>query len=290
MAPMTETSTVQEQELGIRSRDQTDLFVRRFSPREGGRGRLLWVHGFAEHSGRYVETLRWFAERGFDSWMLDLRGHGRSGGRRTFIRQFADYLDDMEAFYRYVAQQAPEPVPQFGLGHSMGGLVLSRTLQARLDRLGTLRGAVILSPFLGVKVKLPSWKVAAAKVMSRIVPSFALPSDIDNSVLSKNPEVGLAYDADPLVVHHATARWYTETVGTHSVAIEGASGMNLPLLVMHGGDDGLADLEATERFAKRIASEDKEFKVWPGGRHELLNEVEKLEVREHILGWLEARL
>jgi alpha-beta hydrolase superfamily lysophospholipase len=290
MGPMTETSTVQEQELGIRSRDQTDLFVRRIGPREAARGRLLWVHGFAEHSGRYVATLRWFAERGFDCWMVDLRGHGRSGGRRTFIRQFDDYLDDMEAFYRYVAQQAPEPLPQFGLGHSMGGLVLGRTLQARLDRLGTLRGGVILSPFLGVKVKLPGWKVAAAKVMSRIVPSFALPSDLDHSALSKDPEVGRAYAEDPLVVEHATARWYTETVGMHPVTIEAAAGMRLPLLVMHGDDDGLADLAATKRFAERIGSEDKELKVWPGGRHELLNEVEKLEVREHILGWLEARL
>jgi alpha-beta hydrolase superfamily lysophospholipase len=284
------SKTATEEELQIRSRDQTGLFVRRFQPMGSARARLLWVHGFAEHSGRYVETLRWFAERGFESWIVDLRGHGRSDGKRTFINRFSEYLDDMEAYYRHVAQQRQDDLPVFGLGHSMGGLVLGRTLQDRLERLPTLKGAVILSPFLGVKVKLPAWKTTAGRIMSRVLPSFALPSDISNDVLSKDPEVGQAYDADPLVSHAATARWYTETMAAHPVALAEAGRIKLPVLVMHGLDDGLADVDGTKAFYGGIGSRDKELKLWENLRHELLNEVEKEQVREHILAWIEARL
>jgi alpha-beta hydrolase superfamily lysophospholipase len=287
---MSDNATATGEELQIRSRDQTGLFVRRIRPTGALRARLLWVHGFAEHGGRYTETLRWFAERGFESWMLDLRGHGRSDGRRTFINRFSEYLDDMEAFYRHVGQQHQDDVPVFGIGHSMGGLVVGRTLQDRLDRLPTLKGAVILSPFLGVKVALPAWKTTAGRIMSRILPWFALPSDISNDVLSKDPEVGRAYDADPLVSHAATARWYTETMAAHPIATAEAGRIKLPVLVMHGLDDGLADVEGTKTFFGGLGSDDKELKLWDNLRHELLNEVEKEQVREHILGWLEARL
>ncbi len=289
---MTETSLqLIEEELHLRSLDQTALFVRRVRPRGEVRARLAWVHGFAEHGGRYMPTLRWLAERGFDCWILDLRGHGRSAGRRTFVNRFDDYLGDMQAYFQHVDRETQSSeTPLFALGHSMGGLVLTRTLQDRQDRLPKLKGAVIFSPFMGVKVELPVWKTAAARILSRVCPRFALPSDLDHSRLSKDPAVWDAYDSDPLVTKSATARWYTETLANQSPAIFEASRLILPVLVMHGEDDGLADPAATRDFFSRIAAKDKELKMWAGLRHELLNEVEKGEVREHLLGWLEARL
>ena len=81
-----------------------------------------------------------------------------------------------------------------------------------------------------------------------------------------------------------TARWYTETVDTQPVALAEASRIaDLGVLVMHGEDDGLADPEPTKQFFANLAAQDKELKLWPGARHELLNEVEKEQVREHIL-------
>jgi len=281
-------STLLEEKLHLRARDGTGLFARRVAPREGARARLLWVHGFAEHGGRYLPTLTWFAERGFDSWILDLRGHGRSEGRRTFVTRFADYLDDLQAFHQEVGRS--DELPRFALGHSMGGLVLARTLQERGPALPSLREAVILSPFLGVKAKLPRWKTVAGRVLSRVAPWAAIPTDLNLHDLSKDPAVWEAYATDPLVAKHATARWYTETVGNHPLAIAEARRIDLPVLVMHGEDDGLADPERARDFHIRLASADKELRMWPGLRHELLNEVEQLAVREHLLGWLEPRL
>jgi len=279
-----------EDEMEIASSDQTSLFVRRLKPEGHPIGRLLWVHGFAEHGGRYIETLRWFAAHGFDSWMVDLRGHGRSGGKRVCINRFSDYLDDMEAFYRFVTQQIDGEVPTFALGHSMGGLVLARLLQDRAVSLLDLTGCVFLSPFLGSEMKLPAWKSFAGRVLSRIIPNFSMPANISTEILSKDPEIGRAYVADSLIPHCATARWFTETLAAQELAFAQAERIKIPALVMHGQADELADIMAASNFFDRLGSENREFKPWENLRHELLNEVERQQVRESIARWIASVL
>lgn len=280
-------------EVQLRSADQTALWTRRVRPAAAARARLAFVHGFGEHGGRYVPTLRWFAARGFDAHVLDLRGHGRSGGRRTFVRRWGEFLDDLEAFLAHVEgqRQGDGPrAPLFLIGHSMGGLVVARALQDRRDRLPALQGAVLASPFLRVKMPLPAWKTAAGRLLSRCVPWFRLPADVDVATLSRDPEVGRAYLADPLVEKGATARWYTEAMQAQQDAFALAARLDLPLLLMHGEDDGLVDVEGTKRLHAECASRDKELRLWPGARHELFNESNKEDVRAHVLGWLERRL
>jgi len=283
--------TLVEEELHLRSADGTALFVRRVRPEKGVRARLAWVHGVAEHGARYLPTLRWLAERGFHSSIVDLRGHGNSGGRRVHVSRFGEYSDDMEAHLSWVREDlGDEPAPLFALGHSMGALVLTRTLQDRLERLPALKGAVLFSPFFGVEMKLPAWKVLAGRTLTRVLPWFALPTDLDVSLLSKDPGVGEAYESDPRISKKVTARWFSEVMAAHPLALEGAARMALPLLLMHGEQDGLASPAAAKEFFGRLGSEDKELELWDGLRHELLNEVEKEQVRERLLGWLEARL
>lgn len=286
---MGDTTKDSELELRIPSRDHTGLYVRQVPSDGQARARLLWVHGFSEHSGRYLETLRWFAGRGIESWILDLRGHGRSGGGRVRIEHFSEYLDDIDSFHSYVFQQRPCEARTFCIGHSMGGLVLSRWLEAGASTTG-LEGAVILSPFMGLKMPVPGWKLFASRVLSRLLPHLLLASKFSDEVLSKDPEVRRAYDADPLIPRGATARWFTETTSAQSAAISEALRIELPILVMHGLDDSLADVEATREFFAGIGSEDRELKLWEGLRHELLNEIEKQQVRDHILDWIDRRL
>lgn len=281
------TTALREEELQLTSSDGTALFARRVLPEGESRGHLAWVHGVAEHSGRYLETMRWFAERGFGSTAIDLRGHGHSGGKRVFVRRWAEYTSDVLAFLEGVESPGG---PSFLIGHSMGGLVVGRALQTQPQRLSGLRGAVITSPFFGIKVAVPGWKVGAGRFLSKIAPGVSLPSDLDANLLSKDPEQVRAYEEDPLVTHAVTARWYTEAVGQHEPALAEASRLSLPVLFMHGEDDGITDPEATKAVFARCGSEDKELQLWPGARHELLNEVEREQVRERILTWLEPRL
>lgn len=281
------TTALREEELQLTSSDGTALFARRVLPEGESRAHLAWIHGVAEHSGRYLETMRWFAERGIGSTAVDLRGHGRSEGKRVFIRRWAEYTSDVLAFLDGVEGTGG---PSFLIGHSMGGLVVGRALQTQPQRLSGLKGAVMTSPYFGLKVQVPGWKVGAGRFLSKLLPGTSLPSDLDATLLSKDPEEVRAYEEDPLVTHAVTARWYTESVAQSPLILADAGRLTLPVLFMHGEDDGITDPAATRAVFERCASADKEHKSWPGMRHELLNEVEREQIREHLLGWIEARL
>lgn len=284
----TGTPTLIEDELALRSRDGTPLHVRRVRPAGGARARLLCVHGFAEHGGRYGHVLRYFASRGFETAILDLRGHGRSGGRRTYVRRFDDYVDDLSAFLEQEGRAAPE-LPLLALAHSMGGLVLLRTLQTRGGLLPPLRGAAASSPFLAIGAPLPAWKVILGKGLSRLVPTFRLPSDLDTGHLSRDPAVGAAYMADPLIVKSATSRWFTEVLAAQRAVYAQVAELRVPLLLQHGTDDRLVDPTGTERLAAQV-NVPCALRLWPQLRHELMNEPDRDEVLAHLLGWFEERL
>ncbi len=277
---------IEEQEL--RSLDGTVLWTRSVRPAGSARARLVFVHGFGEHGGRYLPTMRWFATHGCETHSFDLRGHGRSGGRRTFVRHWAEYLDDVEVFLLHIAAKGDAPL--FLVGHSAGGLIVARTLQERRHRLPPLRGAVLTSPFLGMKTPLPGWKMSAVRLLSRWLPWSRLAANVDLARLSRDAEVGRAYLADPLVEKGATTRWFTEAKAAQEAAMTAGSKLDLPLLFMHGDDDGLADLEATCRLYAAAGSTDKELRLWSGARHELFNDLNKEEVWMHLLAWVEDRV
>ena len=72
--------------------DKTRLYWQRHTPDDTPRAALLFVHGLAEHSGRYGHVMRHFAEVGFDCWAVDYRGHGKSPGLRVHVDRFDEFL------------------------------------------------------------------------------------------------------------------------------------------------------------------------------------------------------
>src|SRR5438270_13915780 len=88
---------------------------------------VAFVHGYGDHAGRHAHFLRWLAERGVACHAVDLRGHGRSGGRRGFVRRWQEYLDDVGALLNGIAKDATGPT--FLIGHSHGGLVAAAAVE-----------------------------------------------------------------------------------------------------------------------------------------------------------------
>src|SRR5215213_6770385 len=97
------------------------LFRRWARPGGVAWARLALLHGYGDHSGRYVHFMQWLALRGVEVHALDFRGHGRSQGPRAHVRQWEDYLDDLAAFLDLDPLRiASERPPLFVLGHSHG--------------------------------------------------------------------------------------------------------------------------------------------------------------------------
>lgn len=265
----------------LTSADASRLFVRRFEV-EDARGEVLLVHGFGEHSGRYGSITEYLNARHYNVSSYDHRGHGRSEGLPGHIEHFSDYEVDLDAVISWVRGFALDR-RLFLIGHSMGGLVVLRYLATRNEHLA---GALISAPLIGVASPVPAYKLLVARLSAKVIPRLRLDNGVDPAMLSRDPAVGRAYVADPLVNRRVSARWFFEATKAMEEVARYAARIKLPLLVMQGTQDHIASVEATERLFAQIGSADKELVLYPENYHELFNEPEKREIYERVTEWL----
>ena len=181
---------VRHEEGRVATPDGLALYWQAWAP-ERARAALLFVHGLAEHSGRYADPARFFAARGYACYAVDLRGHGRSPGPRVDVSSFDRFLADVGAMRALVCERHPA-VATFLVGHSQGGLLV---LQHAMRHPEGLAGVVASSPLLAVHpAALPSRaRALGARVLRRVAPRLRIPSGLDSRWLSRDPEVVAAF-------------------------------------------------------------------------------------------------
>lgn len=276
-------TSVDHQTGRLTTADGVELFYQRWLPPEPER-LLLFVHGLAEHSGRYGNPVEYFSSRGCACWAVDLRGHGHSPGRRVHVDHFDDYALDVAALHRTARESYPQ-LPIILVGHSMGGLIALRYV---LDTPDDLAGAILSSPGLAAH---PSTEPSAALeflagILSRLAPRLLIASNIDSNAISHDREVVAAYRGDPLVTNKVSSRWYTSIVAAQAEVRQRALSLRRPLLVMQSGDDTLVSPEATQRWAEGASQDLVQFELWDGFYHEMFNEPERGEVFARMERWL----
>lgn len=270
------------------ARDGLQLSRLAFRPGAGeARATVAVVHGYGEHGGRYRQLGGELAERGFGTVVYDLRGHGRSTGRRGHVTRFREYLDDTALFLDRARGDAAGR-PLFLLGHSMGGLIAASFVEQR--RPNDLAGVVLSAPFLRLAEPVPRYKLALAHIASLVAPAMDVGNTLDAAGLSHDDEVVAAYRTDPLNHHAATARWATEVLAAQKSARVHAGRISQRLLVMAGADDPVADTDAARELFAAAGSRDKKLLVYPGLLHEIFNEAERDAPVADLVAWLEAQL
>lgn len=266
--------------------DGLRLFWQCWRPDEPARAVLLIVHGVAEHSGRYRNLVDGLVPKGLALYAYDQRGHGRSPGKRGFIRSWMEYRNDLGGFIQVI--QAHEPgIPLFLFGHSMGALVV---LDYLLNARDGLRGAIVSGAPLDSSKAAPPALIALARVMSLVWPTLTLKSTLNPAQLSHDEHVVQAYVEDPLVFKTLTARWGTEFLEAQSRVAARAQAISLPILLVHGEADQICLVDGVRRFYAQISSPDKSLIIYPGGYHESHNEPGYLQEVEDIASWIEAHL
>jgi alpha-beta hydrolase superfamily lysophospholipase len=258
----------------IQSADGTSLRIGRSG--EGERHALI-VPGLAEHLGRYDHVVEALNGAGFTATVLELRGHGESGGKRGHVDRWTQYLDDVKA----AAATIDGPITL--IGHSMGGLVALDALISGLDN--GVEALVLSDPNVAVAVDAPVIKVMGAKLLSRILPGLSLDNELDAALISRDAAVVDAYKADPLVYSTITPRWFTEMLKSQERVIAHATQYSTPLLMLLGEGDAICDWRASEALARNWGGEAKTIR-YPELYHEIFNELEKDRVISDMLAWL----
>jgi alpha-beta hydrolase superfamily lysophospholipase len=242
---------------------------RRLVPATAPRGIVVVSHGYAEHCGRYLPWAEHLASRGLAVVGVDHRGHGRSGGPRGHVRDFDEFVADLRSLIGLVEGWWPG-TPRVLFGHSMGGLIAFLYLLRHPE---TVRAGALSSAAFALQPQGPAWQLRLAMVLGRLVPRMPLGTKLDQSALSRDPDVGRAYVADPLVHRKATAGFFRAFVRAQERALAEASSLRAPLLILQAGADRLVSPSGAEAIAERLATE-HELVILPGYYHELLNEPE----------------
>jgi alpha-beta hydrolase superfamily lysophospholipase len=251
-------------------------------PRDRPKAVVAMVHGYGDHAGRYVHVADAFAERGIASVRIDLRGHGRADGPRGYCSRFDEFIDDMSVLDRLVTERAPD-VPPFLFGHSFGGLVATSYALPRQDR---WRSLLLSAPYFGLAMKVPALKRTVGELASKIVPRLALPSGLHGDALTHDAARAREYDQDPLIFESVTARWFTEAQAAQGRVLAQAASIRLPLYVVMGTLDPVADVNQARAVFAAAGSTDKTFDVREGLFHEPWNETEWPSVVDGLGSWI----
>ncbi|MFC4604071.1 alpha/beta hydrolase [Rhodococcus kronopolitis] len=250
------------------------------------RAALVLSHGLGEHARRYDHVIKRLTDLGLVVYAPDHRGHGRSGGKRVLLKDWSDFTDDLQRLFGIVAQEQPG-LDRYLLGHSMGGAI---ALSYALDHQSELAGLILSGPAVDVTSGTPAAVVALGKIIGRFAPSLPVQS-LDPNLVSRDAAVVARYRADPLVHHGKVPAGIARGLVVNSETLPARlSGLHLPLLLLHGGEDGLANVNGSRLIAGEAGSVDLTYHEYPGLFHEIFNEPEQEKVLDDVTSWLAARL
>ncbi|MGE5755573.1 MAG: lysophospholipase [Planctomycetaceae bacterium] len=255
--------------------------------RPSPRGVVVIAHGFGEHGGCYRHVAEALGPAlGVEFVAPDLRGHGRSPGRRGVVRKYEDLIDDLRVALDWTAAERPD-LPRFVLGHSNGGLV---ALRLAIAGRANVSGLILSNPSLKIAAHVPGYKRAIGRVLLRLAPGVTLSGKVAPDLMTRDPVMQREHRTDPLRHSRISAPLYFGMVEGGALVAARAGAVRLPALMLLGGSDPMIDPEATLRFFERLAGPDKALRLYPEMRHEPLNELGREQVFADIETWLGPRL
>jgi alpha-beta hydrolase superfamily lysophospholipase len=261
-----------------------EIFTRAWRPVDPPRGVVVIVHGFNSHSGYYEWTAHQLVAHGFAVHALDLRGRGKSDGKRFYVDKFKDYVDDVQTFVKIVKAREPG-LPVYLLGHSAGGVV---SCVYTLEHQTELAGFICES--FAHEVPAPGVALAALKGLGRIAP-HAHVFKLKNEDFSRDPKVVERMNADPLIANESEpANTVAEMIRADERLKTEFPRITLPVLILHGTADKATKPSGSKRFFDQSRSSDKTLKLYEGHAHDLLNDIDKEVVLGDIVEWLDDHL
>ncbi|WP_437226895.1 lysophospholipase [Planctomicrobium sp. SH661] len=252
-------------------------------PVRSPQGVVLMTHGLGEHSGRYGHVIHCFQEKSLAVVRFDLRGHGRSEGKRGHARDYEPLLDDLSRMVRFTRERFPG-VPLILFGHSLGGNILANWIIRRPDEASIAHGAVLSSPWFTLTKKPSAFKVAVIRSLSKIWPGLLIPAGFRPRKLTRNPTAIAAYEHDPLIHKHASVRLISDAYFAGLWALKHAAEFQLPVLALHGTADSVTGPDGTQLFCERAPH--AELMLFDDLVHEPHNEPEWRVVVEAIRNWM----
>eukprot|EP01129_Flabellula_baltica_P007217 TRINITY_DN2783_c0_g1_i1.p1 TRINITY_DN2783_c0_g1~~TRINITY_DN2783_c0_g1_i1.p1 ORF type:complete len:332 (-),score=74.19 TRINITY_DN2783_c0_g1_i1:14-934(-) len=254
------------------------------------KGVVLWFHGFTGNSDdlesrTYKEHIN---REGYVFAALDHQGMGKSGGNRGHVVDYQDFLDDGHTFLNRVKEMYPS-MPLFLSGESLGG-ALSVAFANRYQ--SNFEGMVLFGSAVKIDEETISpWKYYVLEFFVELLPKLALGSGVDNPEgMTRVREVSHLGKEDPLYFDTCTLSFGKNFLLLQQDAMSHLQDITIPVLLIHGLDDGVIPHTATDDISNGISSIDKTVLKYEGLRHSFYKDPLEEEIFGEIINWMNSKI
>ena len=301
----------------FKSGDGTDIYVYKWMPKDlKAKGVVQISHGMAEHAARYERFASYLTKNGYIVYANDHRGHGKTAGSVENLGYLGDregfewLVRDMHSLSKIIINENPS-LQLFLLGHSMGSFAAQRYI---MDYGNELSGVILSGSNgkQGIALKIGSalakWEINkyGGKHQSVTMDNLVFagynkafkPNRTSSDWISRDNEEVDKYINDPYCGTVFTAGFFYDFL-TGLIKIEDKNNINkipknLPILIFSGdkdlvGKNGKGIIDLYNRF-KNCGAKDVKYILYKNGRHEMLNEINRDEVMEDVVQWLDSHL
>lgn len=253
--------------------DRSELFFQAWMVKEAT-GTMVVTHGLAEHSDCYAEMAMHVNQAGCNLVAWDLRGHGRSEGKRGYVADFEEYEKDLILFLDNLKSEDLFRDTKFVLfGHSMGALITINALTQR--GIEGIEALVLSSPALGLAMKVPALKDKASRWLYKWLPKTTLFNELDYRDLTRDEDKLKSYETDTLRHDKISPGVYLGMLEGFERAFKAAPKLQLPTLMVYGGQDRIVSPEKAREFFDKIPFKTKKIEYYPDALHEVFNDIDR---------------
>ena len=234
---------------------------------------LIVTHGIAEHLGRHEYLSELFGQD-FNILFYDLRGHGKSCGRRVYVESFAHYYRDLEEIILMLKEKYS--MGRFALfGHSMGATITCGYIQNQASRTLCPEKVFLCSPAIGITGNLRPLVEYLPTSIFKWAASCPISVEtgklVDIRNLSHNSKVCDDYCSDKL----NSLQIHTKLILELAIAMKTVFSRSLRFKGLgycaYGTGDKIACPDATKNYFQKFEHR-MELQSYNGAYHELHNE------------------
>lgn len=257
-------------------------------------GIVAVVHGYTGESSWFIQlTSVLFAKSGFATCAIDHQGHGFSDGLVAHVPNLDDVIDDCIQFFDSFRARYASDLPAFLYAESLGGAI---ALYITLRQKGAWNGSVLNGAMCGISAKFkPPWPLEHFLfIIAKLTPTWSVVptrGSIPDLSFKEEWKRKLAMGSPQRPNMRPRAATAYELLRVCKDLQGKFEEVDVPMLIVHGGDDVVCDPACVEDLHRRASSRDKTIKIYPGMWHQLVGEPEKNVdlVYGDVLDWLTNR-
>ncbi|QCJ41124.1 alpha/beta hydrolase [Bacillus sp. S3] len=261
----------------------SELYFRVIEPLTAPKAVVILVHGHGDHSGGLQNISESLVNKGYIVYAFDLRGHGKSAGKRGYIQSWDEFSGDLHEFRKLVSLDQPG-LPLYIVGHSIGGLI---TLEYALEHGSGISGIIAISPAISYKVT--RFEQLGINLMGKVKPDYRIKKPGRIRLLKKKSAIRVKYESDRLRHNIVTPGLGRSLIQAITRVVNKASSITLPILLQYGRDDKITPPSKLRLFFILMASKDKQMIEYPSARHRPFDEDGREQFLGDLVGWLDKQ-